>query len=63
MTTKDIYIPGNVYSYGIVISVVKSSNLGKAWNRESCMVCFHADHGKNYANVFWRGKSRAVTLR
>ena len=36
MTTKEIYIPDNVtlYSYGIVISVVKSRNLRKAWNRE-----------------------------
>ena len=59
MTTKEIYIPVNVYSYGIVISVVKSSNLRKAWNRESWKVCFHADHGENYANDFVNAKSHA----
>lgn len=65
MTTKEIYIPRKVtlYSHGIVISVVKSSNLRKAWNRERWMVRLDADHGENYANVCWRGKSRADTLR
>ena len=63
MTTKEIYIPGNVYNYGIVISVVKSSNLGKAWNRESWMVCLHADHGENLANHFVDAKSYAREKR
>ena len=59
MTTKEKYIPGNVYSYGTVISVVKSSNFGKAWNRESWVVCLHADCGENYANDFVNAKSHA----
>ena len=65
MTTKEIYIPGNVtlYSYGIVISVVKSSNLKKAWNRESWMVSLDADHGENYANDFVNAKSHAREKR
>ena len=63
MTTKEIPRKVTLYSHGIVISVVKSSNLRKAWNRERWMVCLDADHGENYANVCWWGKSREDTLR